>query len=208
MTIEINGMAHVILTVSRFDAARKFYRRLLPEFGMKVVSDSDRFFYCVGARTAIGIEPCDPARAGERFVQERVGLHHLCLRARSREDVDKSATLLGEMGATVVRGPAEDTWAPGLLLRVIRGPGRHQTGGKLCSGCRSARRRGAVSPRPTQYWLSLRSHRATSGLWPPLTTPCRWLKTRSASVCGGGLGLDSGARLQHIQCCDGTNARR
>ena len=62
MTIEINGMAHVILTVSRFEVAREFYGRLLPEFGMKVVFDGDRFFYCVGARTAIGIQPCDPAR--------------------------------------------------------------------------------------------------------------------------------------------------
>ena len=44
MTIEINGMAHVILTVSNFATAREFYRRLLPEFGMKVVSDDDRFF--------------------------------------------------------------------------------------------------------------------------------------------------------------------
>jgi catechol 2,3-dioxygenase-like lactoylglutathione lyase family enzyme len=122
MTIAINGMAHVILTVSRFDAAREFYRRLLPEFGMKVVSDSDRFFYCVGARTAIGIEPCDPALAGERFVQQRVGLHHLCLRARSREDVDKCAALLREMGATIVRGPAEDTWAPGYYSVLFEDP--------------------------------------------------------------------------------------
>jgi catechol-2,3-dioxygenase len=50
MTIEINGMAHVILTVSRFEVAREFYRRLLPECGMKVVADNDRFFYCIGAR--------------------------------------------------------------------------------------------------------------------------------------------------------------
>ena len=113
MAIEINGMAHVILTVSRFEVAREFYRRLLPEFGMKVVFDGDRFFYCVGARTAIGIQRCDPALAGERFVQQRVGLHHLCLRARSREDVDKCAALVRQMGATVVRGPSEDTWAPG-----------------------------------------------------------------------------------------------
>ena len=74
-------MAHVILTVSRFDLARAFYGKLLPEFGMKPVFDGDKFFYCVGARTAIGIEPCDPAFAGERFVQQRVGLHHHCLRA-------------------------------------------------------------------------------------------------------------------------------
>jgi hypothetical protein len=34
--IEINGMAHVILTVSRFDLARAFYGRLLPEFGRRL----------------------------------------------------------------------------------------------------------------------------------------------------------------------------
>jgi len=37
MTIEINGMAHVMLTVSRFEVARAFYGELLPQFGMKVV---------------------------------------------------------------------------------------------------------------------------------------------------------------------------
>ena len=37
MTIGINGMAHVILTVSRFEVAREFYRKLLLEFGMKPV---------------------------------------------------------------------------------------------------------------------------------------------------------------------------
>jgi catechol 2,3-dioxygenase-like lactoylglutathione lyase family enzyme len=122
MVIEINGMAHVILTVSSFEVAREFYRRLLPEFGMKVMFDGDRFFYCVGARTAIGIESCDPALAGERFVQQRVGLHHFCLRARSREDVDKCAALLSEMGATIVRGPAEDTWAPGYYSVLFEDP--------------------------------------------------------------------------------------
>jgi catechol 2,3-dioxygenase-like lactoylglutathione lyase family enzyme len=57
MTIQINGMVHVILTVSRFDVARDFYRKLLPQFGMKPVFGGEKFFYCVGGRTAIGIEP-------------------------------------------------------------------------------------------------------------------------------------------------------
>src|SRR6266436_2707084 len=122
MTIEINGMAHVILTVSRFEVAREFYRNLLPEFGMKVVHDGDKLFYCVGARTAIGIEPCDPALAEERFVQQRVGLHHLCLRARSREDVDRCAALLKEMNATIVRGPTEGDWAPGYYYVLFEDP--------------------------------------------------------------------------------------
>jgi hypothetical protein len=33
--IAINGMAHVILTVGRFDLARNFYGKLLPQLGMK-----------------------------------------------------------------------------------------------------------------------------------------------------------------------------
>ena len=122
MTIDINGMAHVILTVSQFDAARAFYGRLLPAFGMKIVHDDEKLFYCVGARTAMGIEPCDPAFAGERFVQQRVGLHHLCLRARSREDVDRVAAVLKEIKAKIVRGPLEGTWAPGYYYVLFEDP--------------------------------------------------------------------------------------
>ena len=122
MTIDINGMAHVILTVSQFDAARAFYGALLPEFGMKPVHDGDKLLYCVGARTAIGIQPCDPALRGERFVQQRVGLHHLCLRARSREDIDRCAALLKEIGGKIVRGPMEGTWAPGYYYVLFEDP--------------------------------------------------------------------------------------
>src|ERR1700757_1106543 len=156
MTIEINGMAHVILTVSRFGVAREFYRRLLPEFGMKVVVDGDRLFYCVGARTAIGIERCDPALAGELFVQQRVGLHHLCLRARSREDVDKCAALLSEMGATIVRGPAEDTWAPGYYSVLFEDPDGIRLEVNFVPGAGLLAEGGAVSPRPAEYGLRLR----------------------------------------------------
>ena len=120
--IAINGMAHVVLTVSDFRRARAFYARLLPACGMRLVFDGPKFAYFVGARTAIGIEPCDPAYEGERFVQSRVGLHHLCLRARSREDVDRCAALLREMGATIVRAPAEGTWAPGYYSVLFEDP--------------------------------------------------------------------------------------
>jgi catechol 2,3-dioxygenase-like lactoylglutathione lyase family enzyme len=120
--IGINGMAHVVLTVSDFRRARAFYARLLPACGMRAVFDGPKFAYFVGARTAIGIEPCDPAYQDERFVQQRVGLHHLCLRARSREDVDRCAALLREMGATIVRAPAEGTWAPGYYSVLFEDP--------------------------------------------------------------------------------------
>ncbi|MCH2548986.1 MAG: VOC family protein [Alphaproteobacteria bacterium] len=120
--IGINGMAHVILTVSQFSVAREFYSKLLPEFGMKLVHDGPDLFYHVGARTAIGIRKCDPEFDNERFQQYRVGLHHLCLRARTREDVEKTANLVNDLGAPIVRGPEQREWAPGYYYVLFEDP--------------------------------------------------------------------------------------
>ena len=113
MAIEINGVAHTILTVSNFDEARRFYSRLMPFLGLTQVFDGEDFIYWVGGRTAFGVQGCDPAYGKEKFVQYRVGLHHLCFRARERSDVDRTAAFLPTIGATVVRGPQEGSWAPG-----------------------------------------------------------------------------------------------
>ena len=75
-TININGVAHVMLSVASFAAAREFYGSLLPAMGMTPVCDTEKLFYCVGGRTAIGIQP---ATESGRFEQGGVGLHHLCL---------------------------------------------------------------------------------------------------------------------------------
>ena len=121
-TIGINGIAHVILTVSQFAAARAFYGRLLPALGMTPVCDTDKLFYCVGARTAIGIQPAGAADNGDRFLQSRVGLHHLCLRARSRENVDRLHDLLRQMEAVIIHGPQEGTWVPGYYSVLFEDP--------------------------------------------------------------------------------------
>jgi catechol 2,3-dioxygenase-like lactoylglutathione lyase family enzyme len=120
--IDINGMAHVILTVTQYEAAHRFYSALLPEFGMVKVNDGPDFLYHVGARTAIGIRRCDPEFEQERFEQYRVGLHHLCLRAKSREDVDKTAALAQSLGATMIRGPEERDWAPNYYYVLFEDP--------------------------------------------------------------------------------------
>ena len=120
--IDINGMAHVILTVSQFEKARVFYSGLLPQFGMSLVHDGLDFCYHVGARTAIGVRKCDPEFADERFQQYRVGLHHICLRARSRNDVDQTALFAAELGARIVRGPEERDWAPGYYYVLFEDP--------------------------------------------------------------------------------------
>ena len=118
----INGVAHVILTVSQFDEARAFYSAILPEFGMSCVHDGPDFCYHVGARTAIGVCKCDPEFQSERFQQYRVGLHHICLRARMPEDVDKTATLVARLGGTIVRGPVNGNWAPGYYYVLLEDP--------------------------------------------------------------------------------------
>jgi catechol 2,3-dioxygenase-like lactoylglutathione lyase family enzyme len=56
-------------------------------------------------------------------VQERCGLHHLCLRARSREDVDSVHALLKTLaGTTVVHPPREEGWVPGYYSVLFEDP--------------------------------------------------------------------------------------
>lgn len=120
--LEINGMAHVILTVSSFEKARDFYGQLLPFLGMSKVFDSEGFVYWVGGRTALGIQPAEDAHRSQRFVQYRVGLHHLCLRAKTREDIDRLAEFLRTRNAMIVRGPQEGGWAPGYYYVLFEDP--------------------------------------------------------------------------------------
>src|SRR6185369_15420206 len=49
--MEINGIAHTMLTVSDYDACKAFYAKLLPFLGLRPVFDADGFLYCVGGRT-------------------------------------------------------------------------------------------------------------------------------------------------------------
>lgn len=120
--IDVNGAAHVILTVSQFDKAREFYCELLPFLGLTKVYDGNNFVYHVGGRTAIGIQRCAEEYENERFVQNRVGLHHVCLRARERADIDKVTEKLRQMGAHIDRGPVEGDWAPGYYYVVFEDP--------------------------------------------------------------------------------------
>jgi catechol 2,3-dioxygenase-like lactoylglutathione lyase family enzyme len=121
--MEINGIAHIQLTVSNFEACREFYGALLGDlFGMQVIFDDDQVKYWVGGRTGVAITRCDPSFAGERFVQRRVGLHHLCFRLRSREDVDQVHQHVEALGATIVHPPEEGPWAPGYYSLLFEDP--------------------------------------------------------------------------------------
>jgi catechol 2,3-dioxygenase-like lactoylglutathione lyase family enzyme len=108
--MEINGVAHIFLSVIRFDDCVAFYDRLMPQLGLQVVHRDKHFVYYVGGRTALGIAR---ATSQEPHDASRSGLHHLCFRARTREDIDELYGFLQELGAEMVRAPEEGPWAPG-----------------------------------------------------------------------------------------------
>lgn len=120
--MEINGIAHIILTVSDFAACRPFYEKLLTFMGLKPVIDTDGMLYCVGGRTAVGIMRAEEQYRSERFVQFRVGLHHVCFRARERQDVDTLHEFLVGIGAKIVHPPEEGPWAPGYYSVLFEDP--------------------------------------------------------------------------------------
>jgi catechol 2,3-dioxygenase-like lactoylglutathione lyase family enzyme len=120
--MDINGVAHLQLTVGNFDACQTFYEKLLTFFGMTPVMRADGFFYCVGGRTGVAISRADESHVGERFVQRRVGLHHVCFRARERADVDAVHAFLLDVGAKIVHPPEDGPWAPGYYSVLFEDP--------------------------------------------------------------------------------------
>jgi catechol 2,3-dioxygenase-like lactoylglutathione lyase family enzyme len=111
--MEVNGIAHIQLSVNRFEECVAFYDELMPSLGLKVVHRATNFVYYVGGRTGYLVSPADPKYAGESHDAMRPGLHHCCFRARSREDVDEVYALVLAIGATIIRAPEEGPWAPG-----------------------------------------------------------------------------------------------
>ena len=66
-TMEINGVAHAILTVRDMTVSRPFYGALLAHLGLSPIVDSETYLYFVGGRTAVGLRPAAPEVAQHRF---------------------------------------------------------------------------------------------------------------------------------------------
>ena len=58
----------------------------------------------------------------ETYHQRRIGLHHLCFRLRSREDIDKLHAVLLDMHAKIVHPPEDGPWAPGYYSILFEDP--------------------------------------------------------------------------------------
>ena len=119
--MEINGVAHIFspprITNAPANSIASCYRS-----SAETVIDTETTYYCVGGRTAVGISAPSPEHAGASFEQKRVGLHHLCFRARERADIDELHAFLGTLDAKIIRAPREDQWAPGYYSILFEDP--------------------------------------------------------------------------------------
>ena len=118
----INGIAHIQLSVSSMERSVPFYEKLLHSLEMVTLMSSPQFFYCIGGRTGVAISPIEPEFKDQQFNQRRAGLHHLCFRAKSREDVDAIYRTALELSAKIIRAPTESDWAPGYYSVLFEDP--------------------------------------------------------------------------------------
>jgi catechol 2,3-dioxygenase-like lactoylglutathione lyase family enzyme len=130
--MELAGIAHIQLSVTDFERSAPFYRALCQHFEMHCMYDAPGtateggILYFIGGKTGVLIRPTAPEHATERFHQSKPGLHHVCFRARSREDIDAfgrffEATLTG-LGGSLVHPPEEGGWAPGYYSILFEDP--------------------------------------------------------------------------------------
>jgi catechol 2,3-dioxygenase-like lactoylglutathione lyase family enzyme len=89
---------------------------------MVTLMKSPQFFYCIGGRTGVAIAPVAAEFKDQPFDQRRSGLHHLCFRAKSREDVDAIYATALELKARIIRPPTETDWAPGYYSVLFEDP--------------------------------------------------------------------------------------
>ena len=102
MAIDINGVAHVIVTVQELDKVREFYRGLTQAFAMECLLDTEKMFYAVGSRTGLGAWQ---GRKEVPYDQYNAGLYHSCFRARNEESIEEVTQLVDSLGGTIVHEP-------------------------------------------------------------------------------------------------------
>jgi catechol 2,3-dioxygenase-like lactoylglutathione lyase family enzyme len=123
MSVEVNGIAHIQLTVRDPQRGLPFWERLCHFLQMQTLIKSDDTVYCIGSRTGVLVRAVPPGGDRSPFDQLRPGLHHFCFRARSREDVDAIHRFAVELGARIVQPPQDGSqFAPGYYSVLFEDP--------------------------------------------------------------------------------------
>ena len=124
MSIELNGIAHIQLTVNDPGRCVPFWEKLCGFLGMQTLIRGEDVVYCIGGRTGVLVRATATGGSGGAFDQNRSGLHHFCFRARSREDVDAiHRFLVDELDARIVHPPEDGSqFAPGYYSVLFEDP--------------------------------------------------------------------------------------
>ncbi len=124
MAIDVNGIAHIQMTINNGERGLPFWEGLCHFLGMKTLIQGDGVLYCIGGRTGILVRVAPEEKRRHTFDQDRVGLHHLCFRARSREDIDAVHEYLRDQGDVKIVHPPEDgsEFAPGYYSILFEDP--------------------------------------------------------------------------------------
>ena len=124
MTVSVNGIAHIQLTVNDPERCVPFWEKLCHFLEMHTLLRNENSVYCIGSRTGILVQGARAEKRSRPFDQDTAGLHHLCFRARSAEDVDEIARFVTEELQGRVIHPPEDgsQFAPGYYFFLFEDP--------------------------------------------------------------------------------------
>lgn len=104
-------MDHIDIVVSSLRSSLPFYRGLLEPLGVEydheVEGERGETIHYLGGNGLPGAIGLRERQVDGDFDRYRVGLHHICFSAASRDVVDERADWLREQGAEIESGPEE-----------------------------------------------------------------------------------------------------
>jgi len=124
MTVDVNGIAHIQLTVNDGERGLPFWERLCHFLEMETLIRNDDTVYCIGSRTGILVRVAPEGSRAKSFDQNTSGLHHFCFRARSKEDIDSIYQFVRtELKAHIIHAPDDGSrFAPGYYSFLFEDP--------------------------------------------------------------------------------------
>ena len=124
MSVEVNGIAHIQLTVADPERGIAFWEPLCHFLDMQTLIKGEDVLYCIGSRTGILVRGAPQDKRDQPFDQDRPGLHHFCFRCRAAKDVDEIyAFVAAQDHVKIIHGPEEGGhFAPGYYSILFEDP--------------------------------------------------------------------------------------
>jgi catechol 2,3-dioxygenase-like lactoylglutathione lyase family enzyme len=99
---KVVGVDHLSITVSDFEASKKFYGSVLKFLGFKLLDEYEDAIGWTNGKTRIWISAAEPKGKKHPYHFGDIGFHHYAFRLSSQKDVDALQKFLKKMGAKIV----------------------------------------------------------------------------------------------------------